>query len=88
MHAALKENADKIRKAGFNMRHAFEQLGQAFESPTLSAVELRSVLHKDFEIPPEMLMDKHERQHANHPTEKNPNHPRFQRQPNKPRRKK
>lgn len=72
------------------LTEAMKQFGKSLEtaSEKLSGVELKSAMHPLFEVTPEMLMTKHERQHANHPTEKNPNHPRFQHQPHRPRKRK
>lgn len=77
---------EDIRKAGLDFNMAIRSLGQAFEAPTLSASELGILMHKRILENPELFMSKDERRHANHPTEKNPNHPRFQRQPGRPRR--
>lgn len=73
-----------IRQAGFDFGAAVRQLGQAFKAPTLSAAELGLAMHKHMLDNPELYMSKDERRHSGHPTEKNPNHPRFQNQPTRP----
>lgn len=90
MAANIEAESASWAEAGRKMHEAFGDLGDAFknlrqqmEYKPLTAGELRADLSFWDIIP---IGDKHERQHADHPTEKNPNHPRFQRQPHKPRR--
>lgn len=75
-----------IRQAGFDFGQAVRALGQSLRPATLSASELGTIMHKHMLDNPELYMSKDERRHSGHPTEKNPNHPRFQNQPTKPRR--